>query len=762
MATTAQVKKFIDLLAPLAIEECRKRGYGNAQAWTCVAQSCLETGYGTSALMTKANAFFGIKASTGWKGKVFSSATKECYDGKTYTNITAAFRAYDNVKDSVRDYFDFIEGNRYKSSLKATTVKDCITAIKNGGYATDPSYVGKIVSIYENNKSQIEKYNLGQTMTKTEEKQMSVFSSLITSKVDFGTNKSNPRTKPIVKITPHHTAGTASATATAKSHRDTSRQASANYYISDDSIVGGVSEDRRAWTSGGKKVDNGMMGRDNDFVAITFEVTNSKIGGDWPISDKSYRSLVRLCADICKRYNIVPHYTGTSKGTITTHDMYSATACVPTDSEVLTRDGWVMLKDIQIGDEIACADIDNLRISFEEVYDKVPTKQQDTYTNNDLTATKDHRMVYWTQSNQTPRIDFFNNILAKAETNQLYIPLAGQAQFEGLPISNEMIQFYVAVQADGHYMYEKKQDGTPSYYGLEFHFAKERKVDRIKEILDSLNIAYTETKQSNGTVKIRAYNPEGFNIVSEMCEKYLQDKDFTWDWLRMSPEQAAFFLEEIMLWDGCIAGKKYTSKKKINLDIVNAIAAINKVGSRIIGDSVFFRDTAYMNIVHETKRHPKRNGAQITEVSCVSVKTGTFLMRQHGKTFIVGNCPGPYLKGLIASGKFEKDILAEMKGSPAPAAPAPSKPESPAVLVAEKGEIAYRVQLGAFSTKVAAHAFMNDFKEKGYTARILQEGRYYKVQHPEQGFKNKSDADLSRGALLKMGYKGAFVVPGRN
>ena len=245
MATAAQVKKFIDLLAPLAIEECRKRGYGNAQAWTCVAQSCLETGYGTSALMTKANAFFGIKASTGWKGKVFSSATKECYDGKTYTNITAAFRAYDNVKDSVRDYFDFIEGNRYKSSLKATTVKDCVAAIKNGGYATDPSYIGKIVSIYENNKSQIEKYNLGQTMIKTEEKQMSVFSSLITSKVDFGTNKSNPRTKPIVKITPHHTAGTASATATAKSHRDTSRQASANYYISDDSIVGGVSEDRR-------------------------------------------------------------------------------------------------------------------------------------------------------------------------------------------------------------------------------------------------------------------------------------------------------------------------------------------------------------------------------------------------------------------------------------------------------------------------------------------------------------------------------------
>lgn len=325
MATAAQVKSFIDLLAPLAIEECRKRGYGNAQAWTCVAQSCIETGYGTSTLMTKANAFFGIKAHTGWKGRVYSSATKECYDGKTYVSINAAFRAYASVEDSVKDYFDLMETTRYRASLNATTVRDCVGAIKIGGYATDPSYVNKVVSVYERNKVQIEKYKVENGTKET--KQMSVFSSLITSKVDFGTAKSNPRTKPIIKITPHHTAGTASATATAKSHRDTTRQASANYYISDDSIVGGVSEDRRAWTSGGKKTNNGMTGRDNDFVAITFEVSNSKMGGDWPISDKSYRSLVRLCADICKRYNIVPHWDGTSKGTITTHDLFAATSC---------------------------------------------------------------------------------------------------------------------------------------------------------------------------------------------------------------------------------------------------------------------------------------------------------------------------------------------------------------------------------------------------------------------------------------------------
>lgn len=127
MATAAQVKQFINTIAPIAVKVCKERGYGNAQAWTCVAQACCESAYGTATIMKNANAFFGIKASSRWVkaakygGKVYNAATKECYDGKTYTNIKACFRAYDNMEDSVRDYFDLIEGARYKASLTKGT-----------------------------------------------------------------------------------------------------------------------------------------------------------------------------------------------------------------------------------------------------------------------------------------------------------------------------------------------------------------------------------------------------------------------------------------------------------------------------------------------------------------------------------------------------------------------------------------------------------------------------------------------------------------
>lgn len=115
---------------------------------TCVCQACLETGYGKSEIMSRANAYFGIKATKSWKGKVFSAKTKEVYSGIAEVT-TAAFRAYDNLSDSVADYAKLVSGKRYKDSLSANTVAECIKIIHENGYATDPDYQKKILKIYD-------------------------------------------------------------------------------------------------------------------------------------------------------------------------------------------------------------------------------------------------------------------------------------------------------------------------------------------------------------------------------------------------------------------------------------------------------------------------------------------------------------------------------------------------------------------------------------------------------------------------------------
>lgn len=123
----------------------------------------------------------------------------------------------------------------------------------------------------------------------------------------------------ICKITPHHMAGILTGEQCAKLFQRSSRNASANYCIGNDGgIVGCVDENNRAWTSANKV---------NDCQAITIEVSNSATGGDWPISDEAWNSLVELSVDICKRHNFKLVYDGTPNGSLTRHNMFSATSC---------------------------------------------------------------------------------------------------------------------------------------------------------------------------------------------------------------------------------------------------------------------------------------------------------------------------------------------------------------------------------------------------------------------------------------------------
>lgn len=150
--------EFISTIAPLVQAENKKRGNPLFSS-VVIAQAICESGWGQSKIMMKANAIFGIKATSNWKGKVYNANTQECYDGVSYTNITACFRAYDNLQESISDYFDLITKlERYRKATVAETPLECITAIKNGGYATSPTYINTIMSII--NSNDLNKYDV--------------------------------------------------------------------------------------------------------------------------------------------------------------------------------------------------------------------------------------------------------------------------------------------------------------------------------------------------------------------------------------------------------------------------------------------------------------------------------------------------------------------------------------------------------------------------------------------------------------------------
>lgn len=118
-----------------------------------LAQSALESSWGTSGLSSEYNNYFGIKSNDSSKSK--DLMTSEFVNGKE-VKVNQPFREYDSMEESFEHYGALIgTAARYKEVRAANNYREAAYAIKKCGYATDPNYAEKIISI-------IETYNLSE------------------------------------------------------------------------------------------------------------------------------------------------------------------------------------------------------------------------------------------------------------------------------------------------------------------------------------------------------------------------------------------------------------------------------------------------------------------------------------------------------------------------------------------------------------------------------------------------------------------------
>lgn len=163
---------------------------------------------------------------------------------------------------------------------------------------------------------------IGRELTIEEEMEVIKRNSNLTEYVYLSGNADFPRNQKIKKITIHHMAEDLALDRLGYAFADRDRKASANYAIDTQGRVAlYVEEANRAWTS---------SSRENDHQAVTIEVANDEIGGDWHVSDEAYDTLIQLCTDICRRNGIKELvWTGDAEGTLTIHKMFSDTTQCP-------------------------------------------------------------------------------------------------------------------------------------------------------------------------------------------------------------------------------------------------------------------------------------------------------------------------------------------------------------------------------------------------------------------------------------------------
>ncbi len=131
---------YIKTYSEMAVEQMRRY---HIPASITLAQGLLESGAGSGTLARRSNNHFGIKCGNRWHGRTVrhnDDAPNEC------------FRVYDSVEDSYEDHSRFLTDNQRYSNLfklKTTDYKGWAVGLKRAGYATDPSYANKLISIIE-------------------------------------------------------------------------------------------------------------------------------------------------------------------------------------------------------------------------------------------------------------------------------------------------------------------------------------------------------------------------------------------------------------------------------------------------------------------------------------------------------------------------------------------------------------------------------------------------------------------------------------
>ena len=139
-STYVKVNDYLNKYSAFAISEMKRY---KIPASITLAQGLLESSYGKGRLAVEANNHFGIKCHKSWRGK-------KIYHDDDEKN--ECFRKYSDVSDSYRDHSLFLKNRSRYASLFDLDIKNYrawAKGLKKAGYATDPKYADKLISLID-------------------------------------------------------------------------------------------------------------------------------------------------------------------------------------------------------------------------------------------------------------------------------------------------------------------------------------------------------------------------------------------------------------------------------------------------------------------------------------------------------------------------------------------------------------------------------------------------------------------------------------
>lgn len=145
------VLQYIKQYSILAVQEMQR---AKIPASITLGQAILESQYGTSELALQANNHFGIKAEPKW-----DNTSRHCIYSYEWSQkkqrmypMLSCFRQYPNIQESYIGHSDFLTQRPYYTTLFNLDINDFEAwahGLQKAGYATDPNYAQKLISIIQ-------------------------------------------------------------------------------------------------------------------------------------------------------------------------------------------------------------------------------------------------------------------------------------------------------------------------------------------------------------------------------------------------------------------------------------------------------------------------------------------------------------------------------------------------------------------------------------------------------------------------------------
>jgi predicted Ser/Thr protein kinase len=299
--------------------------------------------------------------------------------------------------------------------------------------------------------------------------------------------------------------------------------------------------------------------------------------------------------------------------------------CFSDDTEILTQNGWKTHDEIAIGDPLATMNRETGAMEYQPALQKFEQDYSGPMYHflssaADHLVTPNHKMIYHTQYTSDWR-----DVTAEdfGETGKI-MPVAALSTMEDMDISDEEIRLMVWVIADGSLQGKN----------VRFHLKKQRKIDRLTSLLDSMNMEWRKKETDTGTTNIYfKADGRGRSIP---------------DWYhQLSARQALVLLTEYAHTDGHRKNGEdghwqLSTNKKDDADKLQHLAFIAGCKAAMCSHQKGrYTPQHFLSVrvgVTESRGDYVRNATEYHgKVFCFETENHTLVARRNGKVLVTGN-----------------------------------------------------------------------------------------------------------------------------